>query len=93
MMNTVRKTMTALEIFNAIENLTDSEKETLAILADEKLSEELMKRRRDALIEMRKGELISHVGRVEERNPTFIDLRALNRNVNRMKENSLHGMT
>ncbi len=65
MMNTVRKTMTALEIFNAIENLTDSEKETLAILADEKLSEELMKRRRDALIEMRKGELISHVGRVE----------------------------
>jgi len=59
MMNTVRKTMTALEIFNAIENLTDSEKETLAILADEKLSEELMKRRRDALIEMRKGELIS----------------------------------
>jgi len=61
MMNTVRKTMTALEIFNAIENLTDSEKETLAILADEKLSEELMKRRRDALIEMRKGELISHV--------------------------------
>ena len=61
MMNTVRKTMTALEIFNAIENLTDSEKETLAILADEKLSEELMKRRRDVLIEMRKGELISHV--------------------------------
>jgi len=36
MMNTVKKTMTALEIFNAIENLTDSEKETLAILADEK---------------------------------------------------------
>jgi predicted acyltransferase (DUF342 family) len=59
MMNTVRKTMTPLEIFNAIENLTDSEKETLAILADKKLSEELMKRRRDAMIEMRKGELIS----------------------------------
>ena len=58
MMNRARKTMTPLEIFNAIESLTDAEKETLSMLADEKLSGELMKRRRDALIEMKKGELI-----------------------------------
>jgi hypothetical protein len=55
----IRKIMTPLEIFNAIESLTDAEKETLALLADEKFSEELMKRRRDALTEMKKGELIS----------------------------------
>ena len=59
MMNRARRTMTPLEIFNAIESLTDAEKETLSMLADEKLSEELMKRRRDALIEMKKGELIN----------------------------------
>ncbi len=59
MMKRARRTMTPLEIFNAIESLTDAEKETLSMLADEKLSEELMKRRRDALIEMKKGELIN----------------------------------
>ena len=58
-MKRARRTMTPLEIFNAIESLTDAEKETLSMLADEKLSEELMKRRRDALIEMKKGELIN----------------------------------
>jgi len=58
-MSIATKTMTPLEIFSAIESLTDAEKETLALLADEKLSEELMKRRREALVEMRKGELIS----------------------------------
>ncbi len=47
--------MTPLEILNAVEALTDAEKETLALLADGKLSEELMKRRRDALSEIRKG--------------------------------------
>jgi len=58
-MSIATKTMTPLEIFSAIESLADAEKETLALLADEKLSEELMKRRRQALVEMRKGELIS----------------------------------
>ncbi len=57
-MDTARTMMTPLVIFNAIESLTDAEKETLFLLVDEKLSEELMKRRRDALAEMRRGELI-----------------------------------
>jgi len=59
MTDTARTMMTPLGILNAIESLTDAEKETLALLVDEKLSEELMKRRRDALAEMRRGELIS----------------------------------
>ncbi|QTA85714.1 hypothetical protein [Desulfonema magnum] len=50
---------TPFQILKAIENLTDAEKETLAIMADEKLSEELMKRRKQAISEMKKGELIS----------------------------------
>jgi len=58
-MKTSRKSMTPLEILKAIERLTEGEKETLAILADRKLSEELLKRREDVLIEMRKGELLS----------------------------------
>jgi len=51
--------MTPLAILNAIENLSESEKETLAILADEELSEDLMKRRREAFSEMKKGKLLS----------------------------------
>ena len=58
-MKTSRKSMTPLEILKAIENLTEGEKETLAILADEKLSEELLKRRKDVLTEMKQGELLS----------------------------------
>ncbi len=58
-MGVARKIMTPLEILYAIDILSESDRETLAILADEKLSEELIKRRRDAFIEMRKDELLS----------------------------------
>ncbi|QTA82944.1 Uncharacterized protein dnl_53310 [Desulfonema limicola] len=51
--------ITPFQILKAIENLTDAEKETLAIMADEKLSEELMKRRKETLLEMKRGELLS----------------------------------
>jgi len=47
-----------LEILEAIRNLTEKEKEALAILADKKLSDELLKRRKDVIPEMQKGELI-----------------------------------
>lgn len=52
-----KKTMTPFEILKAIKNLTEEEKETLAILADKGLSEELLKRRKDVIVEMQKGEL------------------------------------
>jgi len=51
--------ITPFQILKAIENLTDAEKETLSILADERLSEELMIRRKQAGFEMKNGELIS----------------------------------
>jgi len=57
-MKAATKSMTPLEIINAIEILSVDEKETLAILADKKLSEELLERRKDVVIEMKKGELI-----------------------------------
>jgi len=50
--------MTPFEILQAIQNLTEEEKETLAILADKGLSEELLKRRKDVIMEMQKGELV-----------------------------------
>jgi len=58
-MKAATKSITPLEIINAIEILSVDEKETLAILADKKLSEELLERRKDVVIEMKKGELIS----------------------------------
>lgn len=58
-MKAATKSMTPLEIINAIEILPEDGKETLAILADKKLSEELLERRKDVVIEMKKGELIS----------------------------------
>ena len=58
-MKAQKKTMTPFEILKAIQNLTEEEKETLAILADKGLSEELLKRRKDVIVEMQKGELIS----------------------------------
>lgn len=58
-MEIARNTMTPFQILNAVKRLTEAEKETLAILADEKLSEELIKRRGDALAEMKSGRLIS----------------------------------
>jgi len=50
--------MTPLAILKAIESLTEAEKETLAILADEKLSKDLMKRRQETFSEMKKGEIL-----------------------------------
>ena len=41
--------LTPFQIIKAVEKLTETEKETLAIMADEKLSEELMKRRKQEL--------------------------------------------
>ena len=57
-MKVQKKTMTPFEILKAIQNLTEEEKETLAILADKGLSEELLKRRKDVIMQMQKGELI-----------------------------------
>jgi hypothetical protein len=51
--------MTPLEILRAIESLTEEERETLAILADKKLSEELLKRQKNLLTEMKRGKLLS----------------------------------
>lgn len=52
------KNFSALKIIRAVESLTEDEKETLAILADKKLSEELLKRRKEAYLELKKGELL-----------------------------------
>lgn len=65
-MATAEKHMTPLKLIRAIERLSDDEKETLAILADKKLAEELFKRRKDALIQMKKGELITEKGLFEK---------------------------
>ena len=54
-----KKAMTPLEILRAIESLSEEQRETLAILADKKLTEELLKRREEAALEMGKGELLS----------------------------------
>ena len=58
-MGTASKHLTPLELIWAIEQLSGAEKETLAILADEKLSKELLKRRNEALGAMKNGELLS----------------------------------
>jgi hypothetical protein len=51
--------MTPLEILKAIESLSEEERETLAILADRKLCEGLLKRRKEVALEMGKGALLS----------------------------------
>jgi hypothetical protein len=53
------KNLSALNIIRAVERLSEDEKETLAILADKKLSEELLKRRKEAYLELKKGDLLS----------------------------------
>ncbi len=50
--------MTPLKIIEAIRSLTDCERETLDLLADKELAEELTERRKSALKEMRSGTLI-----------------------------------
>lgn len=61
-----KKTMTPIEIIKAIENLAPEEKETLSILADKELSNELIKRRKQALKEIKNGELIIDKGLFSE---------------------------
>ena len=58
-MKAATKSMIPLEILNAIEFLSEEERETLTILADKKLSEELLERRKDVVVAMKKDELIS----------------------------------
>ncbi|MEW6108882.1 MAG: hypothetical protein AB1632_06925 [Nitrospirota bacterium] len=58
-MATLTRHLTPIDLIRAIDRLSEAEKETLAILADKKLSAKILKRRKDALDEMRKGELIS----------------------------------
>ncbi len=53
------KNLSALKIIRAVESLSEDEKETLAILADKKLSGELLKRRKDVYLELKKGTLLS----------------------------------
>jgi hypothetical protein len=58
-MATMTRHLTPIDLIRAIDRLSDAEKETLAILADKKLSAKILKRRKEALDEMRKGELLS----------------------------------
>jgi len=58
-MATMIRHLTPIDLIRAIDRLSEAEKETLAILADKKLSAKILKRRKDALDEMRKGELLS----------------------------------
>lgn len=62
------KKFTAFNIIRAVERLSEDEKETLAILADKKLSEELLKRRKDVYREMKKGDLLSQKDLFKEMN-------------------------
>lgn len=58
-MATLTKHLTPIDLIRAIDRLSEAEKETLTILADKKLSAKILKRRKDALDEMRNGELLS----------------------------------
>lgn len=58
-MATLTRHLTPIDLIRAIDRLSEAEKETLAILADKKLSAKILKRRKDALDEMRNGELLS----------------------------------
>ncbi len=51
--------LTPAQIIAGIERLSEADKETLAILADNKLSQEILKRRRMALDELEKGKLLT----------------------------------
>ncbi|MEW6187287.1 MAG: hypothetical protein AB1585_16255 [Thermodesulfobacteriota bacterium] len=58
-MSLIAKNLSALKIIRAVESFSEDEKETLAILADKKLSEELLKRRKEAYRELNKRKLLS----------------------------------
>ena len=58
-MATMTKHLTPIALIRAIDKLTDEERETLAILADKKLSATILRRRKEALGEMRRGKLLA----------------------------------
>ncbi len=58
-MGTASKHLTPLELILAIDQLSSAEKETLTLLADEKLSKELLARRKEGLDAMKTGQLLS----------------------------------
>lgn len=58
-MATLTKHLTPIDLIRAIDRLSEAEKETLSILADKKLSAKILRRRKDALDEMRNEELLS----------------------------------
>ncbi|OGG51830.1 MAG: hypothetical protein A3F84_29100 [Candidatus Handelsmanbacteria bacterium RIFCSPLOWO2_12_FULL_64_10] len=51
--------LTPAQIIASIERLSESEKETLAILADKQLSQEILRRRKIALDEFTKENLLT----------------------------------
>ena len=51
--------MTPAQIIAGIESLSSADKETLAIMADKKLSQEIMGRRKEAIDEFEKGTLLA----------------------------------
>ena len=51
--------LTPAQIIAGIESLSAADKETLAIMADKKLSQEILKRRKDAIDEFEKGTLLT----------------------------------
>jgi len=56
---TKSRKLTPAQIIAEIERLSEADKETLAILADKKLSQEILRRRRVALDEFEKGILLT----------------------------------
>ena len=59
MSTTKTRKLTPVQIIAGIERLSEADKETLAILADKKLSQEILKRRRMALDELEGGKLLT----------------------------------
>ncbi|MSS72126.1 MAG: hypothetical protein EXS64_11635 [Candidatus Latescibacteria bacterium] len=59
MPTTKTKKMTPAQIIASIERLSEADRETLAILADKRLSQEILRRRRMALDEFEKGTLLT----------------------------------
>ncbi len=51
--------LTPAQIIAGIESLSSADKETLAIMADKKLSQEIMGRRKEAIDEFEKGTLLA----------------------------------
>ena len=59
MSTTKTRKLTPAQIIAGIERLSETDKETLAILADKKLSQEILKRRRMTLDELEGGKLLT----------------------------------